>query len=226
MEFNKLKNKDKSLVMRNRYKRWKYNALDNSAYFIIFQGFLEADLLKDISGNALKLYIYLGLNSNNYEGVVWHSNKKIAEYFDRSERTIRVWMKELENLNLIKRMRLEYDGIVYTYLQPYTYKYEIKDNNGILYFNTSGFLVYQQQNVISIYREFINISIFIDDIGWISGVLKVKDFDEKFLELLIDGFIDIENEYFNITYEFESFDKKIKLNLSEHKDILLKAKLI
>lgn len=128
MNFNNLRNSEKSLIMRNNYKRWKLDALDEAGYFVIFQGFLEGNKLKEISGNALKLYIYLGLNSNNLEGIVWHSNRKIAEYFDRSERTIRCWMKELERYRLIRRMRLKYDEKVYTYLQPYIYKYESKDN--------------------------------------------------------------------------------------------------
>ena len=124
MNFNDLNNSEKSLIMRNNYKRWKLDALDESGYFTIFQGFLEGNKLNDISGNALKLYIYLGLNSNNLEGIVWHSNKKIANYFNKSERTIRTWMKELEDNRLIKRMRLKYDGPVYTYLQTYIYKYK------------------------------------------------------------------------------------------------------
>ena len=146
LDFKKLKNRDKSLLMRNNYKIWKYNALSESAYFIIFQGFLETNILKEISGNALKLYIYLGINSNNYEGIVWHSNKKIASYFDKSERTIRTWMKELEDLKLIKRMRLDYDGIVYTYLQPYKDKDNNNENIGIIYFSSSGFIVFQEDN--------------------------------------------------------------------------------
>lgn len=123
-------NKIKDLKMRMEYREWKFNALDEAAYFIIFQGFIEQGLLLKISGNALKLYIYLGINSNNFEGVVWHSTEKLAKYFGKSQRTIRGWMKELEDVGLIKRMRLKYDGEVYTYLRPYKIKVE-KQNTAI-----------------------------------------------------------------------------------------------
>lgn len=122
MDIDNLKNSEKSKRIRKAYRMWKIEALDEAGYFVIFQGFLENGKLKDISGNALKLYIYLGLNSNNLDGVVWHSNKRIGEYFGKSERTIRLWMNELESANLIKRMRLKYNEKVYTHLQPYTYK--------------------------------------------------------------------------------------------------------
>jgi hypothetical protein len=117
--FNRLNNKSKAISHKNNYKSWKKRSLDENGYFIIFNGFVESHLLTKISGNALKLYIYLGIHSQNTTGEVWHSNKTIAKYFDRSERTIRGWMLELEELHLIKRMRLVYDGEVHTYLQPY-----------------------------------------------------------------------------------------------------------
>ncbi|MDU4912867.1 helix-turn-helix domain-containing protein [Clostridium baratii] len=117
-----MRNYEKSELYKKEFNYWKREALDEAGYFIIFQGFLEEEILKNISGNALKLYLYLGINSRNSTGVVWHSNKKIAEYFNKAERTIRSWMKELEDLKLIKRMRLDYDGKVYTYLKPYKYK--------------------------------------------------------------------------------------------------------
>lgn len=118
-KFNKLTNKSKATLHKNNYKSWKKRSLDENGFFIIFNGFVESHLLTKISGNALKLYIYLGIHSQNTTGEVWHSNKTIAKYFDRSERTIRGWMLELEEIHLIKRMRLVYDGEVRTYLQPY-----------------------------------------------------------------------------------------------------------
>lgn len=224
-EMNRLKNKEKALLMRNKYKFWKYDALDQSAYFIIFQGFLESGKLKDISGNALKLYIYLGINSNNYEGVVWHSNKKISEYFGKSERTIRTWMKELEDMNLIKRMRLEYDGIVYTYLQPYEHSYKKERKVGLLYFNSSGVLVFQEESGRSknIYNEITRMSIYREHYGWIKGYLKINNFNSNFFKLLSDGFIDIDDEPINIEYRFESIDGMFILDFNMEKEIVINA---
>lgn len=158
---NNLKNSEKLEIMRFNYRKWKLDSLDEAGYFIIFQGFLESGLLNKISGNALKSYMYLGINSNNFEGVVWHSNSRIAQYFNKSETTIRTWMKELKDFQLIIRMQLKYDGSAYTYLQPYKSKYEDlkeslsegtltvnKENNLIIEFNnefrhvSSGTILY------------------------------------------------------------------------------------
>lgn len=112
-------NKQLSEIYKNNYYKWKISGLENEGYFIIFNGFQKNNNLKKISGNALKLYIYLGINSSNSTGETWHSNATIAKYFNKSERTIRNWMNELESLNLIKRMQLEYNGPAHTYLQTY-----------------------------------------------------------------------------------------------------------
>ena len=61
----KIPNKDLSKLMKKNYEIWKQNGLNNNGYFIIFDGFLENNKLRNISGGALKLYIYLGLNSKN-----------------------------------------------------------------------------------------------------------------------------------------------------------------
>ncbi|MGL5749518.1 MAG: helix-turn-helix domain-containing protein [Paraclostridium sp.] len=115
----KIPNKDLSKLMKKNYEIWKQNGLSNNGYFIIFDGFLENNKLKQVSGGALKLYIYLGLNSKNMTGEVWHSIPRIAKYFGKSERTINNWISELEKLSLIKRMQKELNGVSYTYIQPY-----------------------------------------------------------------------------------------------------------
>lgn len=127
--------------LTNIYSDWKNSSLETSGYFVIFNGFQSTNKLKNISGNALKLYIYLGLNSKNFTGEVWHSNAKIAKYFNKSERTVRYWMQELESLNLIKRFQLEYNGESHIFLQPYDnsrdslydnmyiYKYRLKNTH-------------------------------------------------------------------------------------------------
>lgn len=138
MGLNRISNKQYADLLKKNYKEWKKEGLSKGGYFIIFNGFLAKNKLKNISGNALKLYIYLGLNSKNMTGEVWHSNKSIAKYFGKSERTIRNWMKELEDMHLIKRIQLEYSGVAHTFLQPYeldenkrkfVYRYRLKNKN-------------------------------------------------------------------------------------------------
>lgn len=132
-------NKQYSKALRINYENWKKDSLSNTGYFIIFKGFKDTNKLKNISGNAMKLYVYLGLNSNNLTGEVWHSNATIAKYFDKSERTIRLWMQELESLNLIKRLQINFNEESHTFLQGYSnldsyydsekyaYRYRLKD---------------------------------------------------------------------------------------------------
>ncbi len=121
-------NKQLAELYKNNYSEWKKLGLENEGYFIIFNSFQKNDKLKKISGNALKLYIYLGINSSNLTGETWHSNISISKYFNKSERTIRNWMKELEDLNLIRRMQLDYNGPSHTFLQTYLLNNDRKKN--------------------------------------------------------------------------------------------------
>lgn len=131
-------NKLKAEALKAEHKEWKKEELASNTYFIIFKDFLSPNILNKISGNALKLYIYLGLNADNMTGEVWHGTEKIAKYFGKSERTIRTWFRELQDLNLIYRMQLEFNGNSYNYLLPYKdinktdkyiLKYRLKNSN-------------------------------------------------------------------------------------------------
>lgn len=115
----KYSNKEKAVIYKKNYEAWKKEGLDKYGYCILFNGFITSNKLSKISGNALKLYIYLCMYSKNMTGEVWHSNSRIAKYFNKSERTIRNWMKELETLNLIKRMQLKFNGEMHTFIQTY-----------------------------------------------------------------------------------------------------------
>ena len=115
----KLPNKVLAELQRKNYAAWKQDSLNNTGFFVIFNGFLDNNYLNKISGNALKLYIYLGMNSKNDTGESWHSIESIAKYFGKSPRTISYWLSELEEHNLIKRMQLEINKEAHTYLQPY-----------------------------------------------------------------------------------------------------------
>lgn len=217
MNFNNLRNKEKSLILRQNFRYWKMSSLENSGYFIIFQGFEEGNKLKNISGNGLKLYIYLGLHANNYEGIVWHSNKTIAKYFGKSERTIRGWMKELEELQLIKRMRLKYDGNVYTYLQPYISKYNNEaDNEGILYFNDLQQLCFQSRFKSKVLNDKeYNIILFMANDFTIENPIKgklIKKSDDDYFE--------------NKEFIFESSDGTIKLLLESNMSLDMIFKVI
>lgn len=102
------------------YEQWKKDKLNNKiGYFIIFQDFKNTQLLKKISGSALKLYIYLGLHTKNYSGECTVTISTIAKYFNKDERTISYWIKELEEIGLIARIQFKIKEPAHTYLKPY-----------------------------------------------------------------------------------------------------------
>ena len=111
----------------NDYSDWrKEQFYKNEGFFPVFNDFRY--LMRFLSPGAISLYIYLGLHSNYKTGEVFHSLGKIAIYFGKSTRTISNWMKELEELNLIKREQFEVNKVSHTFLQPYS-------NNNIPSFN-------------------------------------------------------------------------------------------
>lgn len=121
MEFDqeKLPNKRKAEILQQDYAAWKQTSLEMEGYFPVFSSFKEQFLLRNLSGNAIRLYIYLGLHSKNKTGECWVTIDTIAKYFNKSNRTISDWIKELENAKLIKRMQLQKNGVAFTFLQPY-----------------------------------------------------------------------------------------------------------
>lgn len=120
VSYNDLPNYRKSKLLEQNYSNWKATLLEKGGYFPIFSAFKEEFILKKISGNAIKLYIYLGLHSGNDTGSTWVSIESIARYFDKSQRTISYWLKELEEAELIERMQMEKNGVSYTFLRPYS----------------------------------------------------------------------------------------------------------
>ncbi|MBO1005917.1 helix-turn-helix domain-containing protein [Pseudogracilibacillus auburnensis] len=120
MTFNNgLPNYRKAELLEQDYSAWKSASLEKGGYFPVFNGFKEEYLLKNLSGNAIKMYLYLGLHSGNETGTTWVGIETIAKYFDKSPRTISYWLKELEEAELIVRMQMEKNGVSYTFLRPY-----------------------------------------------------------------------------------------------------------
>lgn len=104
---------------RKNYSIWKSNSLDSAGFFVIFNGFLDNNILQKISGNALKLYVFLGIKSDNSTGESYYTISSMAKYFKKSERTINNWINELEKLNLIRRVQFQKNKVAHTFLQPY-----------------------------------------------------------------------------------------------------------
>ncbi|MEB9335642.1 helix-turn-helix domain-containing protein [Bacillus cereus] len=137
MKFEEIPNHGKSSIYKKKYERWKVYSLNNIGFFPIFQTFKEEYLLKHLSGNAVKLYIYIGLRSGNKTGETWVTIDHMAKYFDKSPRTISNWLQELEDHKLIKRMQLQYNEPAHTFLQPYGYS-SLLENPDNVFQNNKG----------------------------------------------------------------------------------------
>ncbi|MZP28410.1 HTH domain-containing protein [Heliobacterium undosum] len=124
-----MSNQEKANRLCEEYKKWKTSSLELFGFFPIFVTFKETFLLRNLSGNALKLYVYLGLMSKNLTGEAWVSVETIARYFERSTRTIDNWVKELEEIGLIERMQMKPNDVAHTYLRPYGLEYIEKPGN-------------------------------------------------------------------------------------------------
>lgn len=114
-----MSNKQKAEIMKKNYSIWKENSINESGFFVLFNGFVDSGLLRKINGNALKLYIFFGVKSDNSTGESFYSISSLAKYFKKSEKTISNWIKELERLNLICRLQLNYNQVSHTFLQTY-----------------------------------------------------------------------------------------------------------
>jgi DNA-binding transcriptional ArsR family regulator len=126
---------------KQAYLNWKKQCLaQKQGYFIIFNSFLKSGILREVSGDALRLYIYLGMFTQNYTGETFVSMQTMADYFKKSVRTIGYWLKELEDKGLIIRIQLDVKKTAHTFLRIYpnsenppsdtmTYKEAVKNDN-------------------------------------------------------------------------------------------------
>lgn len=115
-------NKVRAALHRKRFKVWKSTALQRFGYFPVFQPFRDTFLLRNLSGNAVKLYIYLGLMSGNDTGETWVTVETISAYFGKTTRAVSEWIRELENVGLLDRFQLKPNEAAHTFLVPYGLK--------------------------------------------------------------------------------------------------------
>jgi len=106
-------------ALRNDHKNWKeQQKASKASFFIVYTDFKSK--LKDISGGALKLYIFLGFHANNQTGECWVSSETIANFFGNDERTAKKWFSELIELGLIERIQTGFHRIANTFFLPYS----------------------------------------------------------------------------------------------------------
>lgn len=110
--------------MRDSYADWKEQIFTmNKPFFPIHTDFQDL-FLKEISGPALKLYVFLGINSRYHTGESWFSSKEVSEFFDRDQRTVLNWFQELEKLGLIFREQKGFKMKANSFIRPYGFMIE------------------------------------------------------------------------------------------------------
>lgn len=106
--------------LRLDYAKWRKEKKDSkSGFFVIYNDLFTGGKLRDIKGNALKLFIYLGIHANNESGECWHSVEKISSYFGMDTRTVNRALKDLEDTELIIRIQKGFKRVANTFLKPY-----------------------------------------------------------------------------------------------------------
>lgn len=122
MEFFSKKLNEKNEIFskyRENHELWRKDLQEmNKPFFMIPSDFKHL-YLKDISGGALKLYLFLGFHSKYYTGESWYTNEEIGYFFGKDSRTIANWFKELETIGLIFRAQKGVHMKANTFLQPY-----------------------------------------------------------------------------------------------------------
>ena len=104
-------------LYRTEYRRWRTQMMKEEAgFFALYQDFLP--MLSALSAPALRLYLYLGMHSNNWTGESWHSLAKMANELHMDPRTVRRALQELTDQGLIARVQRSPRAPTYTYLRP------------------------------------------------------------------------------------------------------------
>lgn len=109
---------------REEYATWR-NELQkiNKPFFMIPSDFKHI-FLKDISGGALKLFLFLGFHSKYHTGESWYSAEQIGYFFKKDTRTVANWFKELEDKGLIFRGQKGIMMKANTFLRPYGFRFD------------------------------------------------------------------------------------------------------
>ncbi|WP_078395873.1 helix-turn-helix domain-containing protein [Shouchella patagoniensis] len=113
---------------RNEFMKWRNELQElNKPFFMIPTDFKHI-FLKDISGGALKLYLFLGFHAKYHTGESWYSLEQVGSFFDKDPRTIANWFKELEELGLVFRGQKGIMMKANTFLKPYGFSfYEVEN---------------------------------------------------------------------------------------------------
>lgn len=111
-------------VQKEQYSRWRNDLQEINKPFFMIPGDFKHIFLKDISGGALKLYLFLGFHSKYQTGESWYTVEQVAAFFDKDPRTVANWFKELEDRGLIFREQKGFMMKATTFLKPYGFRFD------------------------------------------------------------------------------------------------------
>lgn len=105
--------------LRREHETWKHELQQiNKPFFMIPTDFSHL-FLKDMSGGALKLYLFLGFHSKYRTGESWYTTEQVANFFNKDPRTVAGWFSELESLGLIFRAQKGIMMKANTFMRPF-----------------------------------------------------------------------------------------------------------
>lgn len=131
--FSKEKEEKEEIFRENRlnYAKWREELQSlNKPFFMIPTDFKHL-YLKDISGGAMKLFVFLGFHSKYATGESWYGLSEVAAFFGKDQRTVANWFQELEEIGLVFRGQQGFKMRANTFLQPYGFRFDemIKDED-------------------------------------------------------------------------------------------------
>ncbi|MEL4030518.1 helix-turn-helix domain-containing protein [Caldifermentibacillus hisashii] len=109
---------------REKYSAWKNELQEMNKPFFMIPTDFKHFFLKDISGGALKLFLFLGFHSKYNTGESWYTVDQAASFFGKDPRTVANWFKELEDLGLIFREQKGFKMKANTFLKPFGFKFD------------------------------------------------------------------------------------------------------
>lgn len=111
-------------TLRGNHATWKDELFKmNKPFFMLPTDFTHL-FLRDISGGALKLYIFLGSHAKYRTGESWYSIEQVSLFFQKDERTIAKWFNELEKKGLIFRAQKGFMMKANTFLLTYGFFFD------------------------------------------------------------------------------------------------------
>jgi hypothetical protein len=107
------------ILLREFHQSWRNWTKDNrKGFFPIFNPEFQ-NRIRDVSGSAIKLYLFLGAHTDSQTGECMVSIKTIEKHLNASRRSVLSWFAELKRYGLIIRIQPGFKRMTHTFMVPY-----------------------------------------------------------------------------------------------------------